>query len=459
MPETSVARNLPEGTVRDILELPEVYELDVARHFMHLSHHQFSIDSQFYPLGSCTMKYNPKVNERIARLPGFAAIHPLAPDEIAQGALGLMYELERYLAEIGGMDAATLQPAAGALGELTGMLMVRAYHQSRQDTARTVVLVPDSAHGTNPATARRCGFDIRKLPSNTSGRVDMEALKSLIGPDVAGLMLTNPNTLGLFETDVVEISHLVHDAGALMYCDGANMNAILGRARPGDMGFDVMHFNLHKTFSTPHGGGGPGAGPVAVKEFLKPFLPIPIIEKTGDGYTLSNDYPQTIGRLHSFYGNFLVMVRAFAYIRSLGTEGIREVSDIAVLNANYLMAKLRDAYPVPYGERCMHEFVSSAKSHRKRGVRALDIAKRLLDYGMHPPTVYFPLIVEEALMVEPTETESKETLDRFIAAMLEIDKESIDDAEKIRNAPHNMPVRRVNETIAARRPILTCFGE
>jgi len=474
VPEIPVELALPEGMVREDLLLPEVSEVDLVRHFTHLSHRQFCIDSQFYPLGSCTMKYNPKVDERIAGLQGFAWLHPLQPEETVQGALALMYELERYLAEIGGMDAVTLQPAAGAQGELTGMLMVRAYHRSRRDEARKVVIVPDSAHGTNPATATRSGFQIRKVPSNDQGTVDVEALKTLLGPDVAGMMLTNPNTLGLFEHDVVEICRLVHEAGGLMYCDGANMNAILGYSRPGDMGFDVMHFNLHKTFSTPHGGGGPGSGPVGVKDALKPFLPIPVVERRdqvmarsldipaqrhAQEYSLNYDTPASIGRVHSFYGNFLVMVRAYAYIRSLGAEGLREVSENAVLNANYLMARLRNAYPVPYDARCMHEFVSSAKEFRKRGVRALDIAKRLLDFGFHAPTVYFPLIVEEALMIEPTETESMETLDAFAEAMLEIERESKEATDRVREAPHCTPVRRVDEATAARRPNLTCIGE
>lgn len=450
---------IPDGMERRELDLPEVHEPDIMRHFVHLSQRQFCIDCNFYPLGSCTMKYNPKVNERIASLTGFSAIHPLQPVETVQGALALLHEVETYLAEIGGMDAVTLQPAAGAQGELCGMLIVRSYHRSRGDDQRKIMLVPDSAHGTNPATAARCGFRVSKLKSNPEGTVDLDALKSMLGPDVAGLMLTNPNTLGLFEPHVAEICRLVHDAGGLVYCDGANMNAILGHARPGDLGFDVMHFNLHKTFSTPHGGGGPGAGPVAVKEFLRPFLPLPVIEESGGHFTLSEDRPLTIGRLHSFYGNFLVMVRALAYIRSLGAEGMTEVSENAVLNANYLMAKLKDTYPVPYGRHCMHEFVATAREFRKQGIRALDIAKRLLDYGFHPPTIYFPLIADEALMIEPTETESKETLDAFIAAMLQIAREINEEPETVKSAPHSTPVRRVDEVTAARRPILTCVGD
>jgi len=459
VPETDIELALPEGGVRDELPLPEVSELDVVRHFTHLSQKQISIDSSFYPLGSCTMKYNPKVNDRIAAMPGFSLIHPLQPEKTVQGALALMYEMEQYLAEIAGMDAVTLQPLAGAQGELTGVMIIKAYHTSRGDDARKVILVPDSAHGTNPATAARVGYKVKKVPSNERGMVDVEALKGLLGPDVAGMMLTNPNTLGLFESNVVEICRLVHDAGALMYCDGANMNAIMGKARPGDMGFDVMHFNLHKTFSTPHGGGGPGSGPVAVKEFLKPFLPVPVVEKNVQDYRLNYDKPQSIGRVHSFYGNFLVMVKAYAYIRSMGFEGLREASEMAVLNANYIMAKLKDVYPVPYNKLCMHEFVATAKEHKKRGVKALDIGKRLLDMGFHAPTVYFPLIVDEALMIEPTETESKDTLDAFIEAMLEIDRESKESPDMVTHAPHNAPIKRVDEVTAARKPKLTCFGE
>ncbi len=459
VPETPAKNALPDGYLRQSLPLPEVSELDVVRHFTHLSHQQFSVDGNFYPLGSCTMKYNPKVNERIAGLSGFTAIHPLQDESTVQGALALMYELQQSLAEIAGMDAVTLQPVAGAHGEYTGVAIIKAYHESRGDSARRVILVPDSAHGTNPATAARVGYEIRKVSSNDKGLVDLEALKNALGPDVAGLMLTNPNTLGLFEEDTVAICSLCHDAGALLYCDGANMNAIMGKARPGDMCFDVMHFNLHKTFSTPHGGGGPGAGPVAVKEFLRPFLPVPVIEKVGDQFVLNCDKPQSIGRVHSFYGNFLVLVKAFAYIRSLGKEGIREAAEIAVLNANYLKAKLQDTYPVPFGRFCMHEFVATAREHKKLGVKALDIAKRLLDLGFHAPTVYFPLIVEEAMMIEPTETESKETLDAFVDAMLQIDRESKENSELIQHAPYGLPVKRLDEVAAARKPKLTCCGE
>ncbi|MDO8682254.1 MAG: aminomethyl-transferring glycine dehydrogenase subunit GcvPB [Armatimonadota bacterium] len=442
---------LPEDILRNDLPLPEVSEVDVVRHFVQLSQKNFSIDTGLYPLGSCTMKYNPKINERIARLPGFEAIHPLQPEDTCQGALELMYTLSVILAEIGGMDAVTLQPAAGALGELTGMLMIRAYHERVGDRSRQMVIIPDSAHGTNPATAARCGYQISRVPSNERGTVDTAKLKELIGPHVAAIMLTNPNTLGLFEDEILEISDMIHGCGALMYCDGANMNAILGKARPGDMGFDVMHFNLHKTFSTPHGGGGPGAGPVGVKEFLKPFLPAPVIEETDGYYKLNYDKPQSIGRVHSFYGNFNILVRALAYILSLGPDGLKAVSETAVLNANYVRNRLLNAYDVPYGSQCMHEFVASARRQKAHGVRALDIAKRIIDYGFHPPTIYFPLIVEEALMIEPVETESLETLNAFIDALLQIDKESIGDPDIVKNAPHEASVGRLDEALAARR--------
>lgn len=455
VPETAI----PEDIARGELKLPEVAEIDVVRHFTHLASRQICIDSNFYPLGSCTMKYNPKVNERTASLEGFTNLHPLQPEDTCQGALRIMYELGNYLAEIGGMDSVTLQPAAGALGELCGIMMIKAYHISRGDSARRVILVPDSAHGTNPATAAMAGFQIKKVPSNDRGTVDIAALEDALGDDVAGMMLTNPNTLGLFEYDVETICRLVHEAGGLMYGDGANMNAVLGRYRPGDVGFDAMHFNLHKTFSTPHGGGGPGSGPVGVKSHLEPFLPAPVVIKNGNTYSLDYNRPQSIGRLHSFYGNFLVMVRAYTYIRSLGPDGLRQAAESAVVNANYLMAKLRSVYEVPYDHLCMHEFVASASKHKKLGVRALDIAKRLLDMGFHAPTVYFPLIVDEALMIEPTETESKETLDEFVSAMFQIDKEARENPDILKTAPHNMPVSRVDETTAARRPNLAWSGE
>lgn len=459
VPEVRPEEALPVDLLRKDIPLPEVAEPDIIRHFVRLSQRNFAIDVGFYPLGSCTMKYNPRVNEDIAAMPGFATLHPEQPVETCQGALQMIYDLQRALAEIGGMDEVTLEPTAGAHGELTGMLVIREYHASRGQTERKAVLVPDSAHGTNPATAARCGFEVRTIPSNERGTVNLGVLKEMLGADVAGVMLTNPNTLGLFEPDIVEILDLVHQAGALSYCDGANMNAILGVARPGDMGFDVMHFNLHKTFSTPHGGGGPGAGPVAVKNFLRDYLPAPLVRKSGDRYEFDYDLKQSIGRIHSFYGNFAVALRAYAYIRTLGPVGLKSVSEAAVLNANYLLACLKHAYPVAYGEKCMHEFVSSAKKYKQQEIRAGDIAKRLLDLGFHAPTVYFPLIVDEALMIEPTETESLETLDFFAKAMLQIEREIAEEPELVRLAPRKMPVTRVDETTAARKPDLKWTGD
>lgn len=451
VPEIDPSDYIPAEMLRDGNPLPEVGEVDVVRHFVRLSQKNYGIDSGFYPLGSCTMKYNPKINEHVAGLPGMERIHPLQPQETVQGALQLMHELQSALAEIGGMDAVTLQPAAGALGELTGLLIIRAYHERAGDVSRRKVIIPDSAHGTNPATAARSGFRIARVPSNERGTVDAREFRQLLGPDVAAVMLTNPNTLGLFETEIVDICAMAHEAGALVYCDGANMNAIMGIARPGDMGFDVMHFNLHKTFSTPHGGGGPGSGPVGVKKFLKPFLPVPTVEKADGSYVLDYGRPDTIGRVHSFYGNFNILVRALAYIRANGPNGLRSVSETAALNANYVRARILDMLNVPYGEVCMHEFVASVKGYRTAGVRATDVAKRLIDYGFHPPTVYFPLIVEEALMIEPVETESKQTLDAFVDALAQIDREVRDNPEKVKSAPQNAPVTRLDEAAAGRR--------
>ncbi|MDO8586614.1 MAG: aminomethyl-transferring glycine dehydrogenase subunit GcvPB [Armatimonadota bacterium] len=452
VPETKAEASIPREMLRQDLPLPEVGEVDVIRHFISLSQRNFGVDTGFYPLGSCTMKYNPKINERVAGLAGLRELHPLQPADTCQGALRLMYELSEALAEIGGMDAVTLQPAAGALGELTGMLMVRAYHERAGEGSRRVVIIPDSAHGTNPATAVRCGFEALNVPSNERGTVDIKKFKELLGPHVAGVMLTNPNTLGLFETEILEICDMAHRRGALMYCDGANMNAILGQSRPGDMGFDVMHFNLHKTFSTPHGGGGPGAGAVGVKKTLQPFLPSPTIEKSDKEYRLNFNMPESIGRVHSFYGNFSVLVRALAYIRANGPAGLRAISETAVLNANYVRSRLLDDYDVPYGDRCMHEFVASAKRQKdENSVRALDIAKRIIDFGFHPPTIYFPLVVEEALMIEPVETESLQTLDAFVDAMRQIAQEAREDPEIVKTAPHNAPVTRLDEALAARR--------
>jgi len=431
-------------------ELPEVSEVDVIRHFIHLSTLNYHVDKGFYPLGSCTMKYNPKVNDYAASLPGFTDIHPLQPEKTVQGALRLMKELEEYLAEISGMDAVSLQPAAGAHGEFTGIKIIRKYHET-QGNPRKYVLIPDSAHGTNPASVTLSGYIAKTIKSNEKGLINLEELEANLNEEVAAFMITNPNTLGLFEVEIMKIADMVHSVGALMYLDGANMNAFIGQIRPGDTGFDVMHFNLHKTFSTPHGGGGPGSGPVGVKKFLEPYLPIPrIIEKNGK-LALSYDFPHSIGKIHSFYGNFLVMIKAYTYIRMLGKEHIRRVSEDAVINANYLRVKLQEHYDLPYKSICMHEFVLSGKFLKKYGVRTLDVAKRLLDYGFHAPTIYFPLIVPEALMIEPTETESKETLDAFVEAMTKIKEEAINNPDILHGAPHNTPVRRLNEALAAKQ--------
>ncbi len=463
VPEQAETDLLPPDRLREEPPLlPEVSELDVVRHFTRLSQLNHAVDTGFYPLGSCTMKYNPRLNEDAARLPGFARLHPYVPAELCQGALRLMWELERYLCEIGGMDRVTFQPAAGAQGELTGMLIIKAYHQSRGER-RTKVIVPDSAHGTNPATAAMCGYQVVTVHSDARGGVDLGHLAAVLDGEVAALMLTNPNTLGLFDENIAVIARMVHEAGGLLYYDGANANAILGVSRPGDMGFDVVHFNLHKTFSTPHGGGGPGAGAVGVKEPLVPFLPVPLVERSGAGedarFYLNYDLPRSIGAVHGFYGNFAVLVRAYAYIRRLGGEGLRQVSENAVLNANYLMHKLRQHYDLPYDRPCMHEFVLSAKGLKEAtGVRALDVAKALLDRGVHPPTIYFPLIVEEALMVEPTETESKETLDLFAARMAEIAALARRDPEAVTGAPTRTVVGRLDEALAARKPDLRWRG-
>ncbi len=446
-----VTLNIPEKLLRSKEpELPEVSEVDVIRHFIHLSTLNYHVDKGFYPLGSCTMKYNPKVNDYAASLPGFTDIHPLQPEKTVQGALRLMKELEEYLAEISGMDAVSLQPAAGAHGEFTGIKIIRKYHET-QGNPRKYVLIPDSAHGTNPASVTLSGYIAKTIKSNEKGLINLEELKANLNEEVAAFMITNPNTLGLFEVEIMKIADMVHSVGALMYLDGANMNAFIGQIRPGDTGFDVMHFNLHKTFSTPHGGGGPGSGPVGVKKFLEPYLPIPrIIEKNGK-LALSYDFPHSIGKIHSFYGNFLVMIKAYTYIRMLGKEHIRRVSEDAVINANYLRVKLQEHYDLPYKSICMHEFVLSGKFLKKYGVRTLDVAKRLLDYGFHAPTIYFPLIVPEALMIEPTETESKETLDAFVEAMTKIKEEAINNPDILHGAPHNTPVRRLNEALAAKQ--------
>ncbi len=458
VPELSLDELVPEAQRRSApARLPEISEIDLLRHFTGLSTLNFGVDSGSYPLGSCTMKYNPRVNEAAARLDGFAGLHPYQPEALVQGALELMYDLERWLAEIAGLHATTLQPAAGAHGELTGLLVIRAAHLDEGHDPKRVV-IPDTAHGTNPASVIMAGFEPVAVRSDARGGVDMDALREILaGGDIAGLMLTNPNTLGLFDENITEIARLVHDAGGLLYYDGANANAVLGISRPGDMGFDIVHFNTHKTFSTPHGGGGPGAGPIVVRDTLAPFLPVPLVAKTEDGrFFLDDDRPRSIGRMRTFSGNFGVLVRAWTYIRSLGAEGLRDVSEMAVLNANYVMEGLRDLLDLPYGERrCMHEFVASATPLKEHGVRALDVAKRLLDYGVHPPTTYFPLIVDEALMVEPTETESRDALDRMIDAFRTVVREAKDQPELLHEAPLTLPVRRLDEAQAARRPVVT----
>ena len=456
LPEIDLQETLPENHWREKeLGIPEVSEVEAVRHFTELSKRSFGVDDGFYPLGSCTMKYSPKINEWAARLPGFANIHPYQPVETVQGALELMYELQLMFAQIGGMNRFTLQPAAGAHGELTGIMLIRAWHNFRNDTGRNVILVPDSAHGTNPASAAVVGYKVREVRSNEQGRVDLADLESKLGDDVAGLMLTNPNTLGLFETEILEITRLVHNAGGLCYYDGANLNAIIGMARPGDMGFDIVHYNLHKTFSTPHGGGGPGACGVGVKDFLVPFLPVPMVEKANDGsYFLNSDYPRSIGKVKTFYGNFGVCVKAYAYIKALGGEGLRRASQLAVLNANYLRVRLAEDYDIPFNELCKHELVITSKKQAPYGIRTLDIAKRLMDFGYHPPTIYFPLIVSEAMMIEPTETESRERLDEFVAAMKQIAVECRENPELVKSAPHTTVINRVDETRAARNPIL-----
>ncbi|WP_026962452.1 aminomethyl-transferring glycine dehydrogenase subunit GcvPB [Alicyclobacillus herbarius] len=454
VPEADAAADLGAFFRKSDARLPELGELDVVRHFTALSTRNHGVDSGFYPLGSCTMKYNPKRNEKMARLPGFTHLHPYQPEETVQGALALMYRLQHDLMEITGMDAVSLQPAAGAQGEWTGLLMIAAYHRDRGEK-RDKVIVPDSSHGTNPASVTMAGLKAITIPSDAEGNVDLAALRAAVGPDTAALMLTNPSTLGLFETQIEEIARIVHEAGGLLYYDGANANAILGFTRPGDMGFDVVHLNLHKTFSTPHGGGGPGAGPVGVKKFLEPYLPKPVIEQDANGeYRWNWDRPFSIGKVKGFYGNFGVLVRAYAYIRTMGPDGLKRVSESAVLSANYLMRRLQEAYEIPFKRVCKHEFVMSGVRQKERGVKTLDIAKRVLDFGMHPPTVYFPLIVDECMMVEPTDTESLETLDRFADILLQIAKEVENEPEVVKEAPHTTVVGRLDEVKAARKPVL-----
>ncbi len=480
VPARKLEEMLPAPALRTTQPgLPEVGEVEIVRHFVNLSHKNIGVDTNFYPLGSCTMKYNPKINETLAALPGMTKIHPYQPEELSQGVLELMYLLGEYLKEIAGMPAVTLQPAAGAQGELTGILMMRAYHLDRGEN-RTRMLIPDSAHGTNPASCAICGFAPVEVKSDARGNVDLDDLAAKCDKDTAGIMLTIPSTLGLFDEGLPEIAEILHSKGALLYMDGANLNAIMGIVKPGEAGVDVMHFNLHKTFSTPHGMGGPGGGPVAVADKLKDFLPVPLIKNTGSGYSFEYGVPKTIGRVKAFYGNVSVMVKAFCYLLSLGADGVKRVSHIAVLNANYLMEKLKRYYFLKYDRRCMHEFVLSGKwagialkEHAKydqrgvhqfvlsgdwapkgQGVRTLDISKRLLDLGFHPPTNYFPLIVDEALMIEPTESESKETLDAFAAALIQIAHEAKESPELLKNAPQTMPVKRLDEVRAAKQPIL-----
>ena len=443
----------PDLLRKDLEGFPQLSEIDVVRHFTRLSQWNYGVDSGLYPLGSCTMKYNPKVNEEIARMAGFANIHPYYPEDLSQGILKLMYELESFLAEITGMDHVTLQPAAGAHGELTGMMMIKACLQARGEKRRKV-LVPDTAHGTNCSTSALASYQMVGIKSNEGGVIGPEQVAGQMDEEVAAIMVTNPNTLGLFEEHLSEIAEIVHCKGGFVYCDGANLNALMGIVKRGDLGVDVVHINLHKTFSTPHGGGGPGAGPVAIKNELTPYLPVPVIEKVGETYRLNDDRPQSIGKMKAFYGNFGVLLKAYAYILSMGAEGLRRASEMAVLNANYLMRRLKEHYYLPYDRPCMHECVFTDRFQEKHHVSTLDIAKRLIDYGFHPPTIYFPLVVKGALMIEPTETESKESLDQFIETMIEIAKEAQENPDLIRQAPRRVKVRRLDEVLAARKPKL-----
>jgi len=458
VPEVDLNEGLDDTYIRESApDLPEVSELDLMRHYTALSNRNYGVDSGFYPLGSCTMKYNPKINEDVARFDGFANIHPYQDPDTVQGAMEMMYDLQSALKELTGMDEVSLQTAAGAHGEWTALMMIRAFHEANGDFNRTKVIVPDSAHGTNPASVSVAGLESVTVKTNENGLVDIEDLKRVVGDDTAAFMLTNPNTLGLFETDIVEMAEIVHGAGGKLYYDGANLNAIMGYTRPGDMGFDAVHLNLHKTFTGPHGGGGPGSGPVGVTKELEPFLPKPLLTKKEDKYIFDYDRPKSIGRIKPYYGNFAINLRAYTYIRTMGAEGLKKVSEYAVLNANYMMRRLEKEYDLPYTQHCKHEFVLSGKKQKKLGVRTLDIAKRLLDFGYHPPTIYFPLNVEEAMMVEPTETESKETLDGFIDTMIQIAEEVREDPEVVQEAPHNTLVKRMDETTAARKPILRYY--
>jgi glycine dehydrogenase subunit 2 len=455
VPVKNVASLLPAAYIRkESPALPEVSELEAVRHFVRLSQLNHCIDTGFYPLGSCTMKYNPKVNDAMAALEGFRELHPFQPEDQTQGALELLYLLQNAISAVIGLPAVTLQPAAGAHGEMTGLLLIRAYFEAKGEHNRRKVIVPDTAHGTNPATAALAGFDVVEIKSNERGLVDIEALKSVLGPDTAAIMLTNPNTLGLFEEEIMTVQKLVHEAGGLLYYDGANLNAIMGLVRPGDMGFDVCHLNLHKTFSTPHGGGGPGGCAVACRDILEPFLPKPVVTKSGEHYSLDWNRPQSIGKVKGFYGNFGILVRAYAYILAHGRRGLCQVSRDAILNANYLKAKLGRYFVVAHEQPCMHEFVLSGVKQKERGCSTAMMAKRLLDFGVHAPTVYFPLVVPEAMMIEPTETEAKETLDRFVEIMVQIDNETIENPDVVKNAPTNTPVGKLDEATAARKPNL-----
>ena len=452
VPAVNIEDAIGKKYLRSDLDLPEVAEIDLIRHYTNLSRRNFGVDLGFYPLGSCTMKYNPKVNENVAALPGFTSLHPYAADVFAQGNLQLMFEMQKYLSNIFGMAEFTLQPAAGAHGELTGVMIIKKYFEKKNEK-RQLILIPDTAHGTNPASGALCGFETITLRSNSEGGVDIDHLQSLMTENVAGLMLTNPNTLGLFERNIEKVAHIVHGKGGLLYGDGANANAFLGKARPGDLCFDVIQLNLHKTFSTPHGGGGPGSGPVGVSVKLVNFLPVPRIVKSGKGYNWSDEFPDTIGRMRSFYGNFNVIVKAYTYIRSLGADGLTHATEMAVLNANYIKEKLKPYFDLPYDRVCMHECVFSGKRQvAENGVHTTDIAKRLIDFGYHPPTIYFPLIVPEAIMIEPTETESKETLDTFCDAMIAIAAEAKENPQCVKEAPLTAPVSRLDEVLAARKP-------
>ncbi len=454
LPEQDVPRSLlDKAFTGEAPDLPELCELDVVRHYTRLSQWNFGLDSGMYPLGSCTMKYNPKTNEVQAARPGFAKAHPLVDEDLCQGALEMMYHLEQFLIELTGMAAVTLQPAAGAHGELAGMLAIHAFHE-KQGRQRSKIIIPDTAHGTNPASASLCGYKSVNIASGKDGILTPESVAEVMDKDVAGIMITNPNTLGLFEENIKEIADIVHQKGGLVYGDGANMNAVMGIVKPGDLGMDVLHFNLHKTFSTPHGGGGPGSGPIAVSKILEPFLPVPRIEKKGTRFTLVCDRPDSFGRLLTFYGHFAVLVKAYSYILSMGGEGLKQVSQLAVLNANYIKESLKNDLFLPYDRPCMHECVFTDKNQSEHNVTTLDMAKRIIDYGFHPPTIYFPLVVHGAIMIEPTETESKETLDAFIAAFKQVVKEAEENPDILSSAPHVSKVARLDEVTAARKPKL-----